>query len=127
MGLRIELECDACGEKALVAVTQNPAPTPEDFIADEADTGQGLLGELEKQGWRLQVVKGIVVAACCPAHFDEATRRLKGALRERATSRATKSGAHARRFCPECGKSLGVDGIDTRAGIVCPHCGAEVA
>lgn len=95
MGVRIELECDACGEKAQIAVTQNPAPTPEDFLTEEEDTGQGLLGELEKQGWRLQVQKGIVVAACCPAHFDAATRRLKGELGAR---RAARTRAH----CPNC-------------------------
>jgi hypothetical protein len=114
VGLRLVLECDACGETAQVAVSHNPAPTPQDFLDEEDSTGRGILGALETQGWRLQVVRGIVVAACCPAHFAEASRRLKGEL---ALRKAARDESKVR--CRHCGKTM----LEVVGLLACPHCG----
>jgi hypothetical protein len=119
VGLRIELQCDACGETAQVAVTNNPSPTPEDFAQEEAETGRGFLDDLETHGWRLKVVKGIVVAACCPEHWDEAARRLKGELAVRGAVREVMK-PPPRPLCPHCGKTT----LDLSS--CCPHCGGAV-
>jgi hypothetical protein len=92
VGLKFVIQCDACGTEQAVEIGagtttpfspkqsgEMPATSANgEFSEEEAATGQSLIDELAKAGWRLRLVGGKPVAACCADHFRIAHKRLRG-------------------------------------------------